>query len=56
MKKILFIVFCLATIVACKNEKATGDLSNIVQNDSLQKIIVRDSSVRLSRRVARPFF
>ena len=46
MKKILFIVFCLATIVACKNEKATGDLSNIVQNDSLQKIIAqRDQEI-----------
>ena len=46
MKKILFIVFCLATIVACKNEKATGELSNIVQNDSLQKIIAqRDQEI-----------
>ena len=39
MKKFLFIVFCLATIVACKNEKTTGALPGTVQNDSLQKII-----------------
>lgn len=39
-------MFCLATIVACKNEKATGELSNIVQNDSLQKIIAqRDQEI-----------
>ena len=46
MKKILFVMCCMATIVACKNEKATGDLSNIVQNDSLQKIIAqRDQEI-----------
>ena len=46
MKKILFIVFCMATIVACKDGKSSGDLSNIVQNDSLQKIIAqRDQEI-----------
>lgn len=39
MKKILFIVFCMAAIVACKNEKTQGPEPAVVQNDSLQKII-----------------
>ena len=39
MKKILFVMCCMATIVACKNSKTPEPQQNIVQNDSLQKII-----------------
>ena len=46
MKKILLIAFCMAKIVACKNEKAQQSQTNIVQNDSLQKIIEqRDNEI-----------
>ena len=46
MKKILFLAFCMASMVACKNEKAGQPSVNIVQNDSLQKIIEqRDNEI-----------
>lgn len=46
MKKILFIAFCMAAIVACKNEKPQPPQQNTVQNDSLQKIIEqRDNEI-----------
>ena len=41
MKKILFVMCCMATIVACKNSKTPEPQQNIVQNDSLQKIIAQ---------------
>lgn len=46
MKKILFVMCCMATIVACKNSKTPEPQQNIVQNDSLQKIIEqRDNEI-----------
>lgn len=46
MKKILFLAFCMASMVACKNDKAGQPSVNIVQNDSLQKIIEqRDNEI-----------
>lgn len=46
MKKILFVMCCMATIVACKNSKTLEPQQNIVQNDSLQKIIEqRDNEI-----------
>ncbi len=46
MKKILFVMCCMATIVACKNSKTPELQQNIVQNDSLQKIIEqRDNEI-----------
>lgn len=46
MKKILFLAFCIAAIVACKNGKVEQPQNNIVQNDSLQKIIEqRDNEI-----------
>ena len=46
MKKILFVMCCMATIVACKNSKTPEAQQNIVQNDSLQKIIEqRDNEI-----------
>lgn len=46
MKKILLALFCVAAIAACKNEKAEQPQGNIVQNDSLQKIIEqRDNEI-----------
>ena len=46
MKKILFLAFCMASMVACKNDKAGQPSVNIVQTDSLQKIIEqRDNEI-----------
>lgn len=46
MKKILFLAFCMASMVACKNDKAGQPSVNIVQNYSLQKIIEqRDNEI-----------
>ena len=46
MKKILFLAFCMASMVACKNDKAGQPSVNIEQNDSLQKIIEqRDNEI-----------
>ena len=46
MRKILFIAFCMAAIVACKNEKAPQPQVSTLQNDSLQKIIEqRDNEI-----------
>lgn len=46
MKKILFVMCCMAAIVACKNSKTPEPQQNIVQNDSLQKIIEqRDNEI-----------
>lgn len=42
----MFIAFCVAAIVACKNEKAPQPQTNTLQNDSLQKIIEqRDNEI-----------
>lgn len=46
MRKILFIAVSMLAIVACKNEKTEKQLPDIVQNDSLQKIIEqRDNEI-----------
>lgn len=46
MKKILFLAFCMASMVACKNDKAGQPSVNTLQNDSLQKIIEqRDNEI-----------
>ncbi len=46
MKKILFVLLCMSAIVACKDGKAPEPQQNIVQNDSLQKIIQqRDNEI-----------
>lgn len=46
MKKILFLAFCMASMVACKNDKAGLPSVNTLQNDSLQKIIEqRDNEI-----------
>lgn len=46
MRKILLAAFCMAAIVACKNEKAEQPQTNVMQNDSLQKIIEqRDNEI-----------
>ena len=46
MKKILLMAFCMAAIVACKNEKPQQQQLGVLQNDSLQKIIEqRDNEI-----------
>ncbi len=46
MKKIMFVLFCMSAIVACKDGKTPEPQQNIVQNDSLQKIIQqRDNEI-----------
>lgn len=46
MKKILFLAFCMVSMVACKNDKAGQPSVNTLQNDSLQKIIEqRDNEI-----------
>lgn len=46
MRKIMFALFCMAAIVACKNEKTAEPRQETVQNDSLQKIIEqRDNEI-----------